>query len=66
MVQRNKAEEDEEAAKSTMEAEHRIMTAVYSPEIEAERKEREAFYLNLGVPLHDAKRLVSRILAAYV
>ena len=57
----------EEAAvvKTDAEAEHRMLTAVYSPAIEKERLEREAFYLELGVPLADAKRLVARILAAY-
>ena len=42
-----------------------MLSRTYSPEIEHERKQREAFYLSLGVPSEDAQRLVARILAAY-
>ena len=42
-----------------------IYTAVYSPEIEAKRQEREAFYKSLGVPDDEAKKIVSRMVAAY-
>ena len=42
-----------------------MLSRTYSPEIEHERKQREAFYLRLGVPVEDAQRLVARILAAY-
>jgi len=41
-------------------------SAKYSPEIEAQRQERLEFYLGLGVPEDEARRLVSRIVAAYV
>ena len=47
------------------ELEARILTAKYAPEVEAKRAERESFYLGLGVPPEDARRLVARILAAY-
>ncbi len=43
----------------------RMLSRRYSTEIEHERKQREAFYLSLGVPIEDAQRLVARILAAY-
>ena len=49
----------------TKEEEKAMLNRVYSPEIEAERKKRESFYLGLGVPVEDARRLVARILAAY-
>ena len=57
--------EAEAALKAAKEADLEILNRVYSPEIEAERRRREEFYLGLGVPSEDARRLVARILAAY-
>jgi Tfp pilus assembly protein PilX len=55
----------EAAEAAARDEEARILNAVYSPALEAERKERESFYMDLGVPPADARRLVARILAAY-
>jgi len=57
--------QQKKSAEERDQEEARIMSAVYGPEIEEERKERESFYRDLGVPDADARRLVARILAAY-
>ena len=56
---------EESALQAAKDADLAILNRVYSPEVEAERKRREDFYLGLGVPSEDARRLVARILAAY-
>jgi hypothetical protein len=62
-----KAAKAEELKAMHANAEHveGVYTAKYSSEIEAERKERVAFYVGLGVPEDEANRMVARILAAY-
>ena len=58
-----------EELKATMHANSKhledLYEAKYSPEIEAERQERVAFYVGLGVPEDEANRMVARIVAAY-
>jgi len=65
-LKREHARLNEEAEKKAAKAEEEVVyTAKYLPEIEAERKERVAFYVGLGVPEDEANRMVARILAAY-
>ena len=63
-AQERKAAEEAAAAAAAREAQA-VYSAKYSPEIEAQRQERLAFYLDLGVERQEAERMVARIVAAY-
>ena len=65
MQEADKAEELKATIHANAQHLEELYEARYSPEIEAERQERVAFYVGLGVPEDEANRMVARIVAAY-
>merc|ERR1712216_20575 len=65
LLQQSSQVDVEDGVEAAKKREAKILAATYSPEVEADRKRREQFYLGLGVNGQDAKRLVARILDAY-